>query len=158
MISHCWLQKCVHRGRILSVPSPSRTNQRIFSFIPFHQHIYQHTQMSDSLDNTFCGWQYLNWNAIFTRSETKPSLFWVNNTVCEWTAQLMGLLGHIVDFTLHTDWVLPLMRKYAVRTFGLWGVWLIWSTESHLRGDKKSAREPREQIVYQGNLHPVIPV
>lgn len=90
---------------------------------------------------------------VFTKSETEPSLFWVNNTVCEWAAQLMGLLRHIVDFTLHTYWVLHLMRKYAVRTFGLWGVWLIWASESHLRGDQKSAREPTEQIKYQGNIH-----
>lgn len=93
---------------------------------------------------------------VFTKSETKPFLFWVNNTIREWTAQLNGLLWHIIDFTLCADWVLAPMRKYAVRTFGLWGGWLIRSTESHLRGEQILARETTEEIEYQGNIYTVI--
>lgn len=70
------------------------------------------------------------------KRETKASLFYVNNTVCEWTAQLMELLWHIIHFTLHTDWVHPFMRKYAVGALSLWGVWL--TVYMDIKSEKRS--------------------
>lgn len=67
-------------------------------------------------------------------------------------------LKHIVDFIVHTDWVRSLMRKYAVWTVGLRGAWLIWSTESHSRGEQKSARERTGRIGYQGNTHKCVSI
>lgn len=92
------------------------------------------------------------------RVKAKPPLFWVNNKVNEWTAQLMAGLKHIVDFIVHTDWVRSLMRKYAVWTVGLRGAWLIWSTESHLSWEQKSARERTGGIGYQGNTYKCVSI